>query len=247
MFKIINKDTGIVLIAKTEANILLASVIKEHGEDSKEYLDISDILYGLVSSCEHIAKYSKDNFKDSKASQGEDKLHKLINFINTISTKNILSPLTLEDDEFDELGVNKRSNRILKDNNNIIDINAYNLIVKHEYSINNQEIPIRTKLIYPSIENKTVPYVYDYSGGVVTGNRFSIAYIKECIVKLHNYMPKDPILLPISVIHDKEFQYYVMDKREPSFKYLCNFFDVPIDFDNEMRSRFDIRKFIKLK
>ena len=73
-------------------------------------------------------------------------------------------------------------------------------------------------------------------------------YIHKCYLKdqINKYIVKDPIKLPVSTIEyaDKPYIIFFVDHREPKLKALMEFYNVPIEHDENIK--FNVRTFKKL-
>lgn len=242
MFKISDNDGKLVVKAKEEANGLLSLLSKEHGKDS-------DIVYHEYYILKHVIDIFKvlDVGKQHNMSLSKD----ILNYVNKLQDTQILYPLTLNEDEFEFIRgegnkqINKRNIFIYKHTKGIYYTNSYNIIINKYYNHDtNKEIDY-SKLL--TIEEPIIPYkkVYITSGGVTTGEYFDKTYLYEDTVAKHNYTPATPINIPISLI--KDYGYIcTIDKREPKFRALKQFYSVPILYDEEIKSKYDIRRYEKL-
>lgn len=240
MFKINKDDEGILHFAKNEANILLKNIEKQYGKDSEEYLKIDILLKPVIRCCSNISKmFISDENKQI-----------ISDFIDKATRRDVFSPLTLNDTEFVS-SHNIRTSRIFKPKQNytehtIVDLNAYDLIIKHAYDHNtNKEILVTKNIVSNENNHGKSLEVHLCAGGVTIGTYFKFCFIDNQIVKRHCYIPKPPIHIPVSVICTTTEMYYIMDIREPKFKALCDFYIVPKLEDN-LKSKFDVRKYEKL-
>lgn len=193
-----------------------------------------------------IAKAKELANKINNSKNPETVLYILKKYYNTT----LLSPLTLNEDEFSftgkGIGVNIRCDDIIRTKDfNIVYLRAYIVDIRHFYNSNtNEEEPVFPD--YIDIETKIAPKLWLTKGGNIYGE-----YVKECILKANtivkgNYIPHPPINIPCSVILKNNNYIFTVDIREPKLKALKEFYDVIIEKDKDY-PKFDIRKFKKLK
>lgn len=242
MFKISKDDEGISYFCKKEANILLNRIKKQNGINSEAYYLMENLLKATVKICSSISKMYISNENQQSIS----------NFVNSAINGEIFSPLTLNEDEFDK-GINIRFPYIIisdekVNDSNIINRNAFRLIIKHAYSHNeSKEYCLLNKSNTISnrendINNLKVELC---KGGVLIGKYFELCYIPIKVINTHDYYPEQSINIPVSAIYYNNDIIYTMDAREPAFKTLCKYYDVPIK-DSNLLDKIDIRKYDKL-
>lgn len=232
-------DKGLSILLKREANIILASLNK----NSTDYL------------------YKKERFEDtinvvtaieSTEPQNEHEIDFILNVINRIWNVGILSPLTLKDDEFlnyadsDGHFCNTRYHDIYVDidlNMSICNDNAFNLYVRAAYSHNeNKQIECTNEIIHKNHR------IYISKGGIITGEYIERCIIRPDIVAKHSFTIQSIPNIPVCIIVDKDNSIYVVDHREPKLKVLQQFYDVPINKDeNIANKRYNLRKYDKIK
>lgn len=233
-----SEDKGLSIILKREANILLASLKKDSPEYNFNYYRFKEAL-DVVKAIERTEP------------QCEEDIDSILNIINTIWKKGILSPLTLKDDEFlnytDSKGYlrNTRYSDIYIDTNinqSICNDNAFNLYIRAAYSHDNKEqIDCTNELVHKNHR------IYISKGGVITGE-----YIEKCIIRLnivnrHSFTIQSIPNIPVCIIVDGDNSIYVVDHREPKFKALQQFYEVPINKDEVIANKhYNIRKYKKL-
>lgn len=241
IFKIAPEDKGLVITYKKEANIKLASIknITEANNYVAHAIDCIRVLRAIEAS-------------EPSSSQEIDAI---LDDVNTIWRKGILSPLTLKDDEFDlpnAVGIrfNTRypyiylsSYKDKEGNPYIYNGNAYKLTIRHHYDdVNKEEVTI------PDIIINGCPQIFINKGGCVTGYFINLCRIRPEIVDKHNYTIQSVVNIPASSISTKQFgRIYTVDHREPKLKVLRDFYEVNDDFYDDIdNAKIDIRKYKKL-
>lgn len=157
------------------------------------------------------------------------------------------SSINLDKENFDKLGRHKRAWYIQKDNNGIYNVLAYTLKQRKVYLINSNgegnEIPLNKATL--NAEGECIDErIYISRGGIVNGDYVHKSYLLN---QIDNYNIKDPIKIPVSTI---EYTYcpeiiFVVDHREPKLKALIEFYNVPIEHDENVK--YNLRKFKKIK
>lgn len=177
----------------------------------------------------------------------------ILNDINKLFKDEVLTPLTLNNDEFTDLlnndlyknyKQNIRYPYILKSPiGKIINTNAYHILIRAMYSHDEKK-----QLEYESKKFNSQVRVYISKGGVITGE-----YIENCIIKdeLTNhgkfFITSVPYI-PVAMIKRKDETFYVVDHREPKIKLLKVAYDVPIYMDeNVQKYHMNLRTYQKLK
>lgn len=155
------------------------------------------------------------------------------------------SSIDLSKGNFDKLGQHKRAWYIKNGIYEIFNVLAYTLKQRRVYLIN---ISGKVKEIEEpalSRDGEIIDErVYISRGGIINGD-----YIYQCYLKdqVNDYNIKDPIKLPVSTIEDSNSPniIFFVDHREPKLKALMEFYNVPINHDNNIK--FNVRTFEKLK
>lgn len=238
IFFVSPNDKGLSTLLKREANIILASLNKE----SNEYLYKKERFEEALSVVRAI-EYTK--------SQNENEIDFILNTINRIRNIGILSPLTLKEDEFlnykDSKGYihNTRYSDIYIDTNinqSICNDNAFNLYVRAAYYHNNKEqIDYTNEIVHKNHR------IYISKGGVITGEYIEKCIIRPDIVNKHSFTIQSIPNIPVCIIVDGDNSIYVVDHREPKLKALQQFYEVPINKDeNIANNHYNIRKYKKL-
>lgn len=238
IFFVSPNDKGLSILLKREANIILASLNKE----SNEYLYKKERFEEALSVVRAI-EYTK--------SQNENEIDFIFNTINRIRNIGILSPLTLKEDEFlnykDSKGYihNIRYSDIYIDTNinqSICNDNAFNLYVRAAYYHNNKEqIDYTNEIVHKNHR------IYISKGGVITGEYIEKCIIRPDIVNKHSFTIQSIPNIPVCIIVDGDNSIYVVDHREPKLKALQQFYEVPINKDeNIANNHYNIRKYKKL-
>lgn len=228
-------DHEVVVNFKREANIVLASLTGiEKVSMINKYKDVLRILQNIYNMTPAI----KENISF------------ILDTINTISKHGLLSPLTLQDNEFDDtlkiFHVNNRYPYIWKDSKGtIFNHNAFNVYIRALYSHTekiqykfNPELILRNNRIYIS------------KGGVITGEYIENCIIPKKIVDKKCFTIQSVINIPASKIIDNDLNkfIYVVDHREPRLKVLKEFYEVPICFDENIKQyKYNIRNYKKIK
>lgn len=157
------------------------------------------------------------------------------------------SAINLSEENFDKLGRHKRAWYIQKDNNGIYNVLAYTLKQRKVYLINSNgegnEIPLNKATL--NAEGECIDErIYISRGGIVNGDYVYKSYLKN---QIENYSIKDPIKIPVSTIEhtDSANIIFVVDHREPKLKALIEFYNVPIEHDENVK--YNLRKFKKIK
>ena len=235
------EDKGLSIILKREANIMLASLKKDSPEYTFNYYKFKEAL-DVVKAIERTDP------------QCEEDIDNIINIINTIWKKGILSPLTLADDEFSNFDLNGiannlryyniyKSDKVDSDGNYVIyNRSAYKAVVRKQYDYDsNQQVEITRADFGLS------PTIYINKGGRLTGEQICLCRIRPEIVANHCYTIQSTVNIPVSAIYGKEIGVILtVDHREPKLKVLKEFYDVPINYSKEIDEfNIDIRKFKK--
>lgn len=239
-FVIGREDGSLTTLLKREANIKLASLSNDE-ERTKTFYD-----------CQNAIRIAKAI--DSIEPQNQEEVDSVLNIINTIWDKGILSPLTLKDDEFSNFDLNGiannlryyniyKSNKVDSNGNYVIyNRSAYKAIVRKQYNYDsNQQVEVT------QTEFNLSPTIYINKGGKLTGEQVCLCRIRPEIVANHCYTIQSTVNIPVSAIYGKEIgMILTVDHREPKLKVLKEFYDVPINYSKEIDEfNIDIRKFKK--
>lgn len=239
-FVIGREDGSLTTLLKREANVKLASLSNDE-ERTKTFYD-----------CQNAIRIAKAI--DSIEPQNQEEVDSVLNIINTIWDKGILSPLTLNDDEFSEFNLNGIANNLryyniyksdtVDENGKYIIYNrsAYKAIVRKQYDYNyNSQTQITQK------EFNLCPTIFINKGGKITGEHIDICRIRPEIVDKHCYTIQSTVSIPVSAIYGRGIGIiFTVDHREPKLKVLKEFYDVPISYSEEINKlNIDIRKFKK--
>lgn len=233
VYEIIESDNYIIKRFKREANIKLASLSNDNDEYDY-YKKLYDYILKNIKQLYETKKY-KDLVIDD-----------IINTLNCIYNNKVLSNLTLNIDEFKIdsdgcFGVNNRCNFIYYKAGRIYNLLGYSMRVcrfyNHRQNKQMDEEPIELTDNSP---------IYISKGGIITGE-----YIKDCIIKQeiidrHDFNPNNPIILNVSCIEETDKLIYFIDHRDRTRLLLNEFYEVPIFIDEEIKGKYNIRKYIKL-
>lgn len=237
-----DNDKGLSIILKREANIVLASLKKDDPEYTFKYYHFKETL-DVVKAIERTDP------------QCDEDINFILNTINALWAKGILSPLTLKDDEFSSFDINGvaynlRFYNIYKieevDSNNnpyIYNREAYKAVIRKQYDGDlMKQIPVDKH------EVKCSPTIYINKGGRITGDYIDTCRIRPEIVNKHCYTIQSTVGIPVSAVYIKEFgTIYTADHREPNIKILKDFYEVSEGFSSKIDdAKIDIRKFQKL-
>lgn len=237
-----DNDKGLSIILKREANIMLASLKKDDPEYTFKYYHFKETL-DVVKAIERTDP------------QCDEDINFILNTLNAVWNKGILSPLTLKDDEFNSFGLNGIANNIryyniyksdkVDNNGNYVIYNrdAYKAVVRKQYDYdNNTQVNISQK------EFALSPVIYINKGGKITGEQICLCRIRPEIVNKHCYTIQSIVAIPVSAIYGKEFGLILtVDHREPKLKVLKEFYDVMTGYDDrDIINKIDIRKFKKI-
>lgn len=157
------------------------------------------------------------------------------------------SSISLSDENFDKINRHKRAWYIQKDNDGIYNVLAYTLKQRKVYLINSNgegnEIPLNKATLNGECECID-ERIYISRGGIINGDYVYKSYLKN---QTSNYSIKNPIKIPVSAIEhtDSPDIIFVVDHREPKLKALMEFYNVPIEHDENVK--YNLRKFKKIK
>lgn len=153
--------------------------------------------------------------------------------------------ISLDDTQFNKIGQHYRAWYIQKDNKGIFNVMSYFSKIRRSYIVEEENA---VKEIEEEILDKNGEFIdermYISRGGIINGD-----YIHKCYLKnqIDNYSIKDPIKVPVSSIEFKNSHDVILfvDHREPKLKALMEFYNVPIEHDNNVK--YNVRTFKKLK
>lgn len=237
-----DNDKGLSIILKREANIVLASLEKDDPEYTYKYYHFKEAL-DVIKAIEKTDP------------QCDEDINFILNTLNALWNKGILSPLTLKDDEFSSFDVNGIAYNLrfyniykieeLDFNNNpyIYNREAYKAVVRKQYDRDlMKQVPVDKREIECS------PTIYINKGGRITGDYIDACRIRPEIVNKHCYTIQSTVGIPVSAVSTKEFGIiYTADHREPNIKVLKDFYEVGEGFSSKIDdAKIDIRKFQKL-
>lgn len=155
------------------------------------------------------------------------------------------SSISLNKENFDNLGRHKRAWYIQNGIFEIYNILAYTAKVKKFYVKNENditEVPVG-KIVRG--EGEIIDErIYISRGGIINGDYIKFCYLKH---QTGNYSIKDPIKIPVSSIEEKDDVNFILfvDHREPKLKALMEFYNVTIEHDRNIK--YNVRTFKKLK
>lgn len=241
-------DGKLTIKAKIEANIMLASITKDHGWwATDEGSSNLHKLHALIN----IAKALDD--------------HHIVTDVVILETlKDIvklieigpLSPLTLKDDEFKVDDSN--SIATVYENKRYCYLDMYiNHVDGSRMYVNHKAFVATVKVAYSHAMYKQVtipdyhiiemlPKIYITKGGVVTGEFIKTCYILEEDIKNESFNKFIPVHLNISLISLNYGFIYTIDNRDPNLRLLQSMYNVPIMIDKDIKGKYDIRKYNKI-
>lgn len=234
LFIINNDDKGLSIKFKTEANIKLASV-ENNAQRETLKMKYQEVLH-VIKAIEY---NEPQNFED---------IDFILEVINVLTHSGVLSPLTLSDDEFEQIDfegyfVNKRYPYIRRSKATGLtyNINAFKCYVRAAY---NNESNEQIEYIKDTIGARRL---YISKGGIITGSYIEDCVIHSSIVTKHKYSIQEPIKIPVCKIIDKTDVIYVVDHRCPQLKLLAEKYVNPIQVDTEIKNKhYNLRKYKKL-
>lgn len=239
MFEITTFDSVLLKQIMTEANIVLASVINKYGENSKEHTKEYASLETLIHIFHTIEDVNKTFDINTKI---------IFDNINKIRTTGLLTPLTLSNDEFPpkDKVLNRYNNRcmsVVKDDNGIYYENAFvTKPIRYYEEESNKEVKVS------ECSSTGEGIIYLTAGGVTTGEYFDKCYLLPTTIERGMYTPKDAIQVPVSIIKNTNGKLIAtMDKREPKYNALKSFYQININTDDTIKSKYDIRKYEKIE
>ena len=227
-------DMGLVINLVREANIVLASLPK----DSPDYIWKQERFEEAINVMRNI---------EATEPQHDDDINFILKTINTIWEKGILSPLTLKDDEFDVIAdndeaINKRYRWIIKQGDKVYNNAAYKATIRKSYDHN-----LGTEVVTHIPPINFNPVLYISKGGIITGEYICRCQIRPDIVAKHSFIIQSVVNIPASIISVNNRHICIVDHREPKLKVLNEFYNVPVGFDDTVKSmKLNIRKYKKL-
>lgn len=234
VFKTKEEDKELVQTLVREANILLAS---HYYENEPMYNWYKERLFESINLMREFEAIFPTVNRDAKY---------VIELLNKIWDKQILSPLALTDEEFEEYdatGVSRniRNKSICRINGVVYNQNAYKITTRACYS---EDLKCILNTIVDTLDSN--PRLYIYKGGVITGKYIEKCIIREEVVDKHLFSIQSVVNIPVSSVIRKNEKYFIVDHREPKLKVLREFYDVPIYLDEEVANyKIDIRKYKK--
>lgn len=161
-----------------------------------------------------------------------------INLVKKLSSFDIISPLTLNDEEFMEISddgtmQNKRKYCIFKDpNGRISNVDAFTSQVVQKKKLSSSEVVTVEKPMCWSSR------VYVCDKGIATGEHFHTCYIKEKDVNEHKYMPPEKIKIPcIEVELENENYVFFVEKESSELKKLSELYDINYKFEESLKGK----------
>ena len=237
MFSITTDDLYLSKTFKREANIILASL----KEDSVEYIVTRNKFVRILNTIQEIEKGGANSNAD---------VNEIIDTIQTIINNGVISPLTLENDEFNLISDldGKRYNLRYPDiyaeksTGRIFNTNAFNVYIRAVYS----DI-LKEQLNFAPTTHKKNRRVYISKGGVITGDYILECQIRPEIVAKHKFTIQSIVNIPVCAINYKDGSIYVVDHREPKLKTLMEFYDCVVGHDDKVaKAKLNIRNYKKL-
>ena len=155
------------------------------------------------------------------------------------------SSINLNKENFDSLGRHKRAWYIQDNIAGIHNVLAYTgkirkFYIKNENNV--REVPVG--VIMDNDGEVIDERIYISRGGIINGDYIHFCYLKN---QKDFYSIKDPIKLPVSSIEEEKGVDFILfvDHREPKLKALMEFYNVPIEHDDNIK--YNVRTFKKLK
>ena len=237
MFFITADDLYLSKTFKREANIILASL----DEYSTEYIETRNKFLRVLNTIQEI---------ESSGANSNADVNEIIDVIQNIINNGIISPLTLENDEFDFISDidGKRYNLrypdiyIEKSTGRIFNANAFNAYIRAVYSdVLKEQIDAA-----PTIHKKN-RRVYISKGGVITGDYILDCQIRPEVVAKHKFTIQSIVNIPVCLINYKDGSIYAVDHREPKLKSLMEFYDCTVSHNDKVaKAKLNIRNYKKL-
>lgn len=237
MFFIDVNDLYLSKTFKREANIVLASLEK----DSVDYILTKNKFTRILNTIQEIEKGGANSNAE---------VNEIIDTIQSILNNGVISPLTLENDEFGLISDadGKRYNLRYPDiyaekyTGRIFNTNAFNVYIRAVYSdILKEQIDAA-----PAIHRKN-RRVYISKGGVITGDYILECQIRPEVVAKHKFTIQSIVNIPVCLINYKDGSIYAVDHREPKLKSLMEFYDCIVGHDDKVaKAKLNIRNYKKL-
>lgn len=245
-FKITDQDTGFSLFTKRESNAYLASLPYLSGEYNEACDRFGDLLHvaNAIDSCEFLY---------------DEQIHQMFEDLTNVYNGYPLSPLKLDDEEFDLDGYNKRYHWLHRISDSIINKNAYKVKIQHIYNDDTKTEILDLPEQFNNFDVDLQPNLYINKGGVITGDIILKPCIKDAYIKSHKYTIKKPIEIPVSIIFTtkdpitgetlkKPDGYCVVDHRHPTLNELMTEYSVTTGISEAVKNlKLNIRNYKKLK
>ena len=155
------------------------------------------------------------------------------------------SSIDLSKENFDNFGRHKRAWYIQDNIHGIFNVLAYTAKVRKFYIKDENDIKeVPVGVIINNDGEIIDERIYISRGGIINGDYIHFCYLKN---QIDNYSIKDPIKIPVSSIEEKNGVDFILfvDHREPKLKALMEFYNVQIEYDNNVK--YNVRTFKKLK
>ena len=156
------------------------------------------------------------------------------------------SAINLSNENFDKLGRHKRAWYIQNNIAGIHNVLAYTGKVRKFYihKENDTIVEVPVGVIMDNDGEVIDERIYISRGGIINGDYIHFCYLKN---QKDCYSIKDPIKLPVSSIEEEKGVNFILfvDHREPKLKALMEFYNVPIEHDDNIK--YNVRTFKKLK
>ena len=237
MFFITPDDLYLSKTFKREANIILDSLKK----DSVEYIVTKNKFIRVLNTIQEI---------ESSGANSNADVNEIIDTIQSILNNGIMSPLTLENDEFDfNSDIDGKRYNIRypdiyaeKSTGRIFNANAFNVYIRAVYS----DI-LKEQLNFAPTVHKKNRRVYISKGGVITGDYIRDCQIRPEVIAKHKFTVQSIVNIPVCLINYKDGSIYVVDHRESKLKALMEFYDCVVGHDDKVaKAKLNIRNYKKL-
>lgn len=237
MFHITIDDLYLSKTFKREANIILASL----NIDSVDYILTKNKLTRVLNTIQEIEKGGANSNAD---------VNEIVDMIKNIIDNGIMSPLTLENDEFGLISDadGKRYNLrypdifVEKSTGRIFNANAFNVYIRAVYSD-----VLKEQIDAVPVIHKKNRRTYISKGGVITGDYILECQIRPEVVAKHKFTIQSIVNIPVCLINYKDGSIYAVDHREPKLKSLMEFYDCVVGHDNKVaKAKLNIRNYKKL-
>lgn len=156
-----------------------------------------------------------------------------IEMFRRLAKYNVLSPLTLADDEFMEVGTgvfqNRRVSSIFKEEDRIYDIECYTLKTERVKKLESDKLELM------KLPGFSRGYVYERYGNIATGRYFSRCFLpQEC----DTWMPQETIVIPtISVETSKDDWTNFFEKDCEEIKKLESLYEIQWKMSEEWKGK----------